>query len=88
MVPPLSAELTLQSSPTRKRVRDQTGHVPTSDPVPPSSPPLRDEDMAEEADAFDDEIEDAVQDLDDMDEEMDGEDLFNDTMMRYPHTRL
>jgi hypothetical protein len=41
--------------------------------------------MAEEADAFDDEIEDEVQDLDDMDEEMDGEDLFNENMMRYLH---
>jgi hypothetical protein len=50
-----------------------------------SSPPLRDEDMAEEADAFEDEIEDEVQDLDDIDEEMDGEDLFNENMMRYHH---
>jgi hypothetical protein len=32
--------------------------------------------------AFDDEIEDQVQDLDDMDEEMDGDDLFNDNMMQ------
>jgi len=74
-------DLTQQSSPTRKRTRDQTRHVPTSTPVPPSSPPDDNDDMAEVADEFEDDI-DEVPDLEDADEEIDGEDLFGENMMR------
>jgi hypothetical protein len=38
--------------------------------------------MAEVADDFEDEM-DEVQDLEDVDEEIDGEDLFGDNMMKY-----
>jgi hypothetical protein len=48
----------------------------------PSSPPLRDDDMAEVADDFEDDI-DEVQDLEDVDDEIDAEDLFGENMMRY-----
>jgi hypothetical protein len=70
------------SSPARKRTRAQTDHAPTSTPVPPSSPPLRDDDMAEVADEFEDDDLDEVPDLEDADEEIDGEDLFGEDMMR------
>jgi hypothetical protein len=38
--------------------------------------------MAEVADEFDDDM-DQVRDLEDIDDEVDGEDLFGETMMRY-----
>jgi hypothetical protein len=38
--------------------------------------------MAQVADEFEDDI-DQVQDLEDIDDEVDGEDLFGDNMMRY-----
>jgi len=38
--------------------------------------------MAEVADEFEDDM-DEVQDLEDIDDEVDGEDLFGETMMRY-----
>lgn len=70
------------SSPTRKRTRDSTANAPGSTSIPPSSPPIRDDDdMAEVADEFDDDI-DEVRDLEDIDDEVDGEDLFGDNMMR------
>lgn len=76
-----------QSSPARKRTREATGNIPGSTPVPPSSPPLRDDDMAEVADEFEDDM-DEVRDLEDMDDDVDGEDLFGDTMMRYRLSRV
>jgi len=67
-------------SPTRKRGRDNAAN---STPVAASSPPVRDdEDMAEVADEFDDDL-DEVRDLEDIDDEVDGEDLFGENMMRY-----
>ena len=68
------------SSPTRKRGRDNAAE---STPIA-SSPPVRDDDgdMAEVADAFEDDI-DEVRDLEDIDDEVDGEDLFGENMMRY-----
>lgn len=71
-----------KSSPARKRTREGTANVPDSTPIAPSSPPLRDDDMAEVADEFEDDM-DEVQDLEDIDGEVDGEDLFGETMMRY-----
>jgi hypothetical protein len=50
----------------------------------PSSPPVRDDDMAEVADDFEDDI-DEVQDLEDVDDEIDAEDLFGENMMRSSH---
>jgi hypothetical protein len=38
--------------------------------------------MAEVADEFEDDI-DEVRDLEDIDDDVDGEDLFGETMMRY-----
>jgi len=38
--------------------------------------------MAEVADEFEDDM-DEVRDLEDIDDEVDGEDLFGETMMRY-----
>jgi hypothetical protein len=38
--------------------------------------------MASVADAFEDDM-DEVRDLEDIDDEVDGEDLFGETMMRY-----
>lgn len=49
-------------------------------PIPPSSPPLRDDDMAEVA-PFEDDM-DEVRDLEDIDDDVDGEDLFGETMMK------
>jgi hypothetical protein len=71
-----------QSSPARKRTRERTANVPDSTPIAPSSPPLREDDMASVADAFEDDM-DEVRDLEDIDDEVDGEDLFGETMMRY-----
>jgi hypothetical protein len=43
--------------------------------------------MAEVADEFEDDM-DEVRDLEDMDDDVDGEDLFGDTMMRYRLSRV
>ena len=67
-------------SPTRKRGRD---NAVNSAPIAASSPPLNeDEDMAEVVDEFEDDL-DEVRDLEDIDDEVDGEDLFGENMMRY-----
>ena len=88
MVHPLYTDTNEQSSssPTRKRGRDNAAD---STPVAASSPPLRDgeDDMAEVADEFEDDI-DEVRDLEDIDDEVDGEDLFGDNMMRYSLSRV
>jgi hypothetical protein len=43
--------------------------------------------MAEVADPFEDDDLDQVPDLEDADEEIDGEDLFGENMMRYSRSR-
>jgi hypothetical protein len=73
-----------QSSPIRKRTRDTANGGARSTPaeIPPSSPPFRDDDMAEVEDEFNDDM-DEVRDLEDVDDEVDGEDLFGEDMMKY-----